>query len=141
MVSPSICRACLRSSRREIRRATPKSLGSVSTRYRPINGHVAFPSGSGGLRKYATATVATSIADARQDVASETESTEQDELFEYFNPKSSTETLFKECASQADYIVPQAFERKGKIPKTEAGEHVGEGSGWWFESERSLPIN
>lgn len=50
----------------------------------------------------------------------------------------ATETLFKECARQADYIVPQAFERNVEVPKNDAGEDVGQGTGWWYESMSHL---
>lgn len=63
----------------------------------------------------------------------------EDDVFRNYDAINSTEFLFKECASQADYIVPQAFERKGKIPKTAAGEDIGEGSGWWYESMYNAP--
>lgn len=58
-------------------------------------------------------------------------------LAEPYVAERATETLFKECARQADYIVPQAFEKKVAIPTNEAGEHIGEGTGWWYESESS----
>lgn len=51
----------------------------------------------------------------------------------------ATESLFKECASQADYTIPQAFERRGKIPTGEDGMHIGEGTGWWYESMFPIP--
>lgn len=47
----------------------------------------------------------------------------------------ATEALFKECAKQADYIVPQVFERGVETPKNAHGEDIGEGTGWWYESE------
>lgn len=46
----------------------------------------------------------------------------------------STETLFKECARQADYIVRQAFDKSVEIPKNAAKEDIGEGTGWWYEN-------
>ena len=55
-------------------------------------------------------------------------------LAEPYIAQSATESLLKECACQSDYIVPQAFERKGEIPKNANGEHIGEGTGWWYES-------
>ena len=50
----------------------------------------------------------------------------------------TTEALFKECARQADYIVPQTFERGVETPKNADGEDIGEGTGWWYESEFEL---
>lgn len=45
-----------------------------------------------------------------------------------------TEKLFKECSRQAGYTIPQALEKGGKAPKTAAGEDLGIGTGWWYES-------
>ena len=42
-----------------------------------------------------------------------------------------TENLFKECAKQADYNIPQASDPNAEMPKTEDGEDLGVGSGWW----------
>jgi len=46
----------------------------------------------------------------------------------------ATEALFKECARQADYIIPQALEKGGEAPRNAAGEDIGQGTGWWYES-------
>lgn len=48
-----------------------------------------------------------------------------------------TEKLFKECARQADYSVPQALEKGAVVPKSEAGEDLGVGEGWWYRGMRS----
>lgn len=56
-------------------------------------------------------------------------------LAEPYVAERATETLFKECARQADYIVPQAFEKNVEIPTNKEGEHIGEGTGWWYESK------
>lgn len=42
-----------------------------------------------------------------------------------------TENLFKECAKQANYIIPQASDNDAEMPKTEDGEDLGLGEGWW----------
>lgn len=47
----------------------------------------------------------------------------------------ATSQLFKECLRQVNYKVPQARQRGAEIPKSESGEDVGEGIGWWFESK------
>lgn len=47
----------------------------------------------------------------------------------------ATEQLFKECSRHGHYTIPQALERDGVAPKNEAGEDVGEGSGWWYNSK------
>ena len=45
------------------------------------------------------------------------------------------EILVKECARQADYEVPQRKEQNVPIPRTEDGQDLGVGSGWWYECE------
>ena len=42
-----------------------------------------------------------------------------------------TENLFQECAKQANYIIPQAADNDAEMPKTEDGEDLGLGDGWW----------
>ncbi|KAL8941836.1 MAG: hypothetical protein Q9211_001644 [Gyalolechia sp. 1 TL-2023] len=49
------------------------------------------------------------------------------------------EKLVKECASQADYTIPQRHEKNGVIPKTADGEDLGVGTGWWYESLGMTP--
>ena len=44
-----------------------------------------------------------------------------------------TEHLYKECAAQANYSVPQAGDRAVEIPKTAGGVDLGVGEGWWYE--------
>ncbi|KAL8656450.1 MAG: hypothetical protein Q9210_000243 [Variospora velana] len=44
------------------------------------------------------------------------------------------EKLVKECARQADYTIPQRYEKNGVIPKTADGQDFGVGKGWWYES-------
>ena len=46
------------------------------------------------------------------------------------------EALVKECARQADYTIPQAHEKNVDVPKTQEGEDLGVGTGWWFDSEQ-----
>ncbi|KAL9080605.1 MAG: hypothetical protein Q9157_000660 [Trypethelium eluteriae] len=48
----------------------------------------------------------------------------------------SADQIFKLCAQQADYSIPQALEKDGVIPKTEADEDLGVGTGWWY----SVPL-
>ena len=43
------------------------------------------------------------------------------------------ELLVKECARIADYSIPQAAKPEEEIPKSEKGEDVGIGKGWWYE--------
>lgn len=150
MRSRTICQQCLHSLHHQIRkdlRHTPRPLASVFTQpkcssfqSRPLFIHT---------RSHASVAAAAPAApeqtSPRQDTSSHSEkqqieSNDEDELFRFYDSKASCETLFKECASQADYIVPQAFERKGKIPKTAAGEDVGEGSGWWYDCEFDIHL-
>ncbi|KAL9097456.1 MAG: hypothetical protein Q9165_000352 [Trypethelium subeluteriae] len=44
----------------------------------------------------------------------------------------SADQIFKLCAQQANYSIPQALEKNGVIPKTEADEDLGVGTGWWY---------
>ncbi|KAL8754773.1 MAG: hypothetical protein Q9199_004108 [Rusavskia elegans] len=46
---------------------------------------------------------------------------------------SICEKLVKECAIQADYIIPQRNEKNGVVPKGADGEDLGVGKGWWYE--------
>ncbi|KAL8912410.1 MAG: hypothetical protein Q9171_002596 [Xanthocarpia ochracea] len=46
---------------------------------------------------------------------------------------SVCEKLIKECASQADYAIPQRHEKDGVVPKGADGEDLGVGKGWWYE--------
>lgn len=45
------------------------------------------------------------------------------------------EILVKECARQADYEVPQRNMKDVPIPRTDDGQHLGVGKGWWYESQ------
>ncbi|KAL9579537.1 MAG: hypothetical protein Q9203_006654, partial [Teloschistes exilis] len=49
------------------------------------------------------------------------------------------EKLIKTCASQADYSIPQRYEKNGVIPKTASGEDLGVGKGWWYEELGLIP--
>ncbi|KAL1958091.1 hypothetical protein VTO42DRAFT_5131 [Malbranchea cinnamomea] len=51
----------------------------------------------------------------------------------------ATKKLFEACAAQADYTVPQAFQKGAEIPKTAAGEDLGVGEGWWYKEIGLLP--
>jgi len=43
----------------------------------------------------------------------------------------ATEDLYKECAKQADYKITRAEDSDAEMPKTEDGEDLGVGEGWW----------
>ncbi|KAI9373140.1 ubiquinol-cytochrome C chaperone-domain-containing protein [Aspergillus egyptiacus] len=49
-----------------------------------------------------------------------------------------TNKLFDACSSQADYKIPQ-LQEGGQVPKTEAGEDLGVGEGWWYEELDLVP--
>ncbi|KUJ19162.1 uncharacterized protein LY89DRAFT_683090 [Mollisia scopiformis] len=49
---------------------------------------------------------------------------------ETYTAYGATELLYKECAKQADYTIPQAKTGE-EMPKTEDGVDVGIGEGWW----------
>lgn len=61
--------------------------------------------------------------------------TEPSDITETYVAKEVGETLFKECARQADYTIPQAFEKSGEVPKNDATEDIGQGTGWWYDSK------
>lgn len=61
--------------------------------------------------------------------------TEPSDITETYVAKEIGETLFKECARQADYTIPQAFEKSGEVPKNDATEDIGQGTGWWYDSK------
>ncbi|PWY63902.1 ubiquinol-cytochrome C chaperone [Aspergillus heteromorphus CBS 117.55] len=44
-----------------------------------------------------------------------------------------TQKLFEACSTQADYSIPQLSQKGAQVPKTEAGEDLGVGQGWWYE--------
>jgi len=48
-----------------------------------------------------------------------------------------TELLYKECALQADYKIPQARDEDQDIPKAEDGEDLGVpvAKGWWHDGK------
>ena len=47
----------------------------------------------------------------------------------------ATRDLIKECARPGEYKIPQALQKGAEIPTIENGVHLGEGEGWWYESE------
>lgn len=49
------------------------------------------------------------------------------------------EQLVKECSRQADYTIAKA-ERNADLPKTKAGEDLGQGDGWWYSREFCDPF-
>ncbi|KAL3419105.1 hypothetical protein PVAG01_09327 [Phlyctema vagabunda] len=51
---------------------------------------------------------------------------------ETYTSYGSTEILYKECAKQATYSIPQAKDEDAEMPKTEDGEDLGIGEGWWL---------
>jgi cytochrome b pre-mRNA-processing protein 3 len=60
---------------------------------------------------------------------------------ETYTAYGSTELLYKECAVQADYSIPQAGKDEQETPKTESGEDLGVGSGWWHTGRSSWATN
>lgn len=50
---------------------------------------------------------------------------------ETYEAYGATEALYKECARQADYAITQVTNPDEEMPKTEDGEDLGAGSGWW----------
>lgn len=52
-----------------------------------------------------------------------------------------TQKLFEACSSQADYKIPQASQKGAEVPKTEAGEDLGVGEGWWYKGETIVAVS
>ncbi|KAE8348087.1 ubiquinol-cytochrome C chaperone-domain-containing protein [Aspergillus coremiiformis] len=50
-----------------------------------------------------------------------------------------TQKLFEACSSQADYSIPQVSLKGAQTPKTEDGEDLGAGEGWWYEDLGLVP--
>ena len=50
---------------------------------------------------------------------------------ETYTAYGATEILYKQCARQADYSIPQAKDKDAEMPKTADGEDLGVGDGWW----------
>ena len=46
-----------------------------------------------------------------------------------------TELLYKECAVQADYTMPKVDDDEVEVTKTDDGEDLGVGGGWWHTGE------
>ena len=49
----------------------------------------------------------------------------------------STEDLFRECNNQCNYTIPSRLEepQPEELPKNAAGEDIGVGEGWWYQSK------
>ncbi|KAI9891707.1 MAG: Protein cbp3, mitochondrial [Vezdaea aestivalis] len=60
-------------------------------------------------------------------------------MTETYAAYGATQGLYKECARQAPYAIPQAKAKDGVIPKNEKGEDLGEGQGWWYEELGLIP--
>jgi cytochrome b pre-mRNA-processing protein 3 len=57
---------------------------------------------------------------------------------ETYTAYGSTEALYKECATQADYTMPKANDEDAEAPKTEDGVDLGVGGGWWHTGRQIL---
>jgi cytochrome b pre-mRNA-processing protein 3 len=44
-----------------------------------------------------------------------------------------TEILYEACRTPAEYSIPQAADPEAEVPKTDDGEDLGVGTGWWYE--------
>ncbi|QSZ37701.1 hypothetical protein DSL72_008800 [Monilinia vaccinii-corymbosi] len=54
-------------------------------------------------------------------------------LTETYTAYGATEELYKTCSAQADYSIPQASDAEAEMPKTQDGEDLGIGKGWWHD--------
>lgn len=52
---------------------------------------------------------------------------------ETYTAYGATENLYKECAAQANYSITQEPNSEEQMPKTEDGEDLGVGDGWWLQ--------
>jgi len=52
-----------------------------------------------------------------------------------YNAYGMTELLYKECATQANYTMPEAEDDEAETTKTKDGEDLGVGGGWWHTSK------
>lgn len=60
---------------------------------------------------------------------------------ETYTAYGATEVLYKECARQADYTILQATDSDEETPKTEDGEDLGTGSGWWHSGKLMILVD
>jgi len=58
---------------------------------------------------------------------------------ETYTAYGATENLYKECARQADYSITQEPNSEEEMPKTEDGEDLGVGDGWWLQEAGLKP--
>lgn len=58
---------------------------------------------------------------------------------ETYTAYGATELLYKECARQADYSITQDPNSDEDMPKTEDGEDLGVGDGWWLQEAGLKP--
>lgn len=56
--------------------------------------------------------------------------------FTTYTAYGMTETMYKECRSQAEYSMPQV-EEDADLPQTEEGEDLGIGDSWWHTGKSS----
>ena len=151
MATKSLCSGCLRALHQQVRRnlraphpltrQRPSSIGRnvILSQVRSYAAHVAPAVDPAQVAEEVPPTKNSRVEPRPSE--KDIKATEEDitKLFKQYDAIPSTEALFKECASQADYIIPQAFERKGKVPKSATGEDIGEGSGWWYETLKLVP--
>lgn len=75
-----------------------------------------------------------------QNIAREFRKVSGKVLTETYTAFGATEELYKSCGAQADYSIPQALDPDAEMPKTEDGEDLGIGKGWWHDRECSFKI-
>ncbi|CAG8954102.1 hypothetical protein HYFRA_00009206 [Hymenoscyphus fraxineus] len=54
-------------------------------------------------------------------------------ITETYTAYGGTEEMYKECARHANYTIPKAADPEVEMPKTEYGEDLGVGGGWWHD--------
>ncbi|KAH9211001.1 ubiquinol-cytochrome C chaperone-domain-containing protein [Leptodontidium sp. 2 PMI_412] len=139
------CSTCLRAIRRQCQRsnfaaASQRTFTTTSSRYvEPLPPNVppspsvpqATPvraEGESKITKFPTHASMKAAAGLQKVTAKATET---------YTAYGATELLYKQCARQADYSIAQVPDSEEETPKTEDGEDLGTGEGWWL-SEAGL---
>lgn len=123
----------LKAQRAASRRTVSRAFSTTSTRHAEVPGPNANPSSpippvtparAEGRAKLTTPAPASlkAAAELKKVIGRATET---------YTAYGSTEVLYKECARQADYAIPQAGKDDEELPKTKNGEDLGIGEGWW----------
>ncbi|KAJ8068227.1 hypothetical protein OCU04_003795 [Sclerotinia nivalis] len=143
------CNSCLRALKFESKRTARNSIAKFNPNPNP-NSTRAFATANGKYANLAevnqnhgtsippvTPPVAGDKADhtthTSQTLAREFQKVSGRGLTGTYTAYGATEELYKTCGAQADYSIPQASDPEAEMPKTEEGEDLGVGNGWWHD--------